>query len=123
MFGLNCLQIAGSVAALLYWEIDLTKQLATKNALICWSCLIPAHFLALGLLLVFYQYCHVWKKEGVVVGYAYQKSTNNALCRSCGNSYQKSENNDKEQQRFKGYWVTHQKTTSEEGDRFPVHLR
>ena len=107
MFGLNCLQIAGSVAALLYWEIDLTKQLATKNVLICWSCLIPAHFLALGLLLVFYQYCHVWKKEGVVVGYAYQKS----------------ENNDEGQQRFKGYWVTHQKTTSEEGDRFPVHLR
>ena len=86
------------MAALIYLEIDLTKQLATKNALICWSCLIPAHFLALGLLLVFYRFCHVWKKEGVVVGYAYEKNANN----------------DRWQQRFKGNWVTNHKTISEE---------
>ena len=94
-FGLNCLQIAGSVVALIYLDIDLTKQLATKNALICWSFLIPAHFLALALLLVFYRFCHVWKREGVVVGYAYEKDTNR----------------DEFQQRFKGNWVT---TTEEE---------
>ena len=86
------------MAALIYHDIDLTKQLATKNALICWSCLIPVHFLALGLLLFFYRFCHVWKKEGVVVGYAYEKGTNG----------------DERQQRFKDNWVTHHKTISEE---------
>ena len=69
-----------------------------KNALICWSCLIPAHFMALGLLFAFYRFCHVWKKEGVAVGYAYVKNLNG----------------DTGQQRFKGSWVTHHKKTSEE---------
>ena len=36
--------------------------------------LIPSYLVALGLLLLFYQKCHVWKKEGVSVGFVYDKS-------------------------------------------------
>ena len=40
---------------------------------------------------------NVWKAEGVAVGYAYEKGTNG----------------DEWQQRFKGSWVTHSRTTSD----------
>ena len=36
--------------------------------------LIPSYLVALGLLLLFYQKFHVWKKEGVSVGFVYDKS-------------------------------------------------
>ena len=72
---------------------DLTRQLATKNALFLWVSLIPTHFLALLLLLIFYKYCHVWKKEGVVVGFAYDESPDVSDSIS--------------QKQFKGYWLTH----------------
>ena len=36
--------------------------------------LLPVYFVALGLLLLFYQKFHVWKKEGVSVGFVYDKS-------------------------------------------------
>ena len=36
--------------------------------------LLPFYFVALGLLLLFYQKFHVWKKEGVSVGFVYDKS-------------------------------------------------
>ena len=36
--------------------------------------LLPLYLVALGLLLLFYQKFHVWKKEGVSVGFVYDKS-------------------------------------------------
>ena len=38
------------------------------------SGLIPLYLVALALLFFFYQKCHVWKKEGVSVGFVYDKS-------------------------------------------------
>ena len=84
---------------LLALDIDLTRQLATKNALFLWLSLIPTHFLALLLLLIFYKYCHVWKKEGVAVGFAYDDSLEVSEC------VKKS--------KFKGFWVTHMKSQKE----------
>ena len=84
---------------LLLLDIDLTKQLATRNALLLWVSLIPAQFLALLLLFIFYNYCHVWKKEGVVVGFAYDNSLDVSDSVS--------------QSKFKGHWVTHMKSKQE----------
>ena len=84
---------------LLALDIDLTRQLATKNALFLWLSLIPTHFLALLLLLIFYKYCHVWKKEGVAVGFAYDDRLEVSEC------VKKS--------KFKGFWVTHTKSQKE----------
>ena len=93
-----CIQVASSLLLLICLDIDLTKQLTTKNALIACAFLIPAHFLALGLLYVFYEHCHVWKKEGVSVGYAYDKNATEAG-----------------QQGFKGNWVTFQEKEEDDG--------
>ena len=38
------------------------------------SGLIPLYLVALVLLFFFYQKCHVWKREGVSVGFVYDKS-------------------------------------------------
>ena len=37
------------------------------------SSLIPLYLVALGLLSVFYQKYHVWKKEGISVGFVYDR--------------------------------------------------
>ena len=37
--------------------------------------LLPIYFVALGLLLLYYQKFHVWKKEGVSVGFVYNTSS------------------------------------------------
>ena len=80
-------------------DIDLTKQWATRNALILWVSLIPTHFLALLFLFIFYKHCHVWKREGVVVGFAYDESP--AVCDSIS------------QKKFKGSWLTHSRSNEE----------
>ena len=98
-FGLLCLQLLTGVLFLLALDIDLTRQLATKNALFLWVSLIPTHILALLLLLIFYKYCHVWKKEGVAVGFAYDDSLEVSEC------IKKS--------KVKGFWVTHMKSQKE----------
>ena len=78
--------------------IDLTKQLATENAIYVWLTIIPAQFLALLLLYFFYEHCHVWKKGGVSVGYMYKESEEN----------QENEvERPIEKQRFEGTWVSH----------------
>ena len=93
-----CIQVASSLLLLICLDIDLTKQLTTKNALIACAFLIPAHFLALGLLHLFYGHCHVWRKEGVSVGYAYDKNATEAG-----------------QQGVKGNWVTFQEKEEDDG--------
>ena len=50
------------------------RQLATQNMLLLGLALLPLYLLALGLLLLFYQKFHVWKKEGVSVGFVYDTS-------------------------------------------------
>ena len=47
------------------------RQLATRNMLLLAVVLLPLYFLALGLLLLYYQKFHVWTKEGVSVGFVY----------------------------------------------------
>ena len=87
-------------------DIDLTAQLATRNALILWVSLIPTHFVALLFLFIFYKHCHVWKKEGVVVGFAYDESP--AVCDSIS------------QNKFKWSWLTHSRSNEEAPD-LPDH--
>ena len=103
-FGLLCVQLLNSVVFLLYMDIDLTKQLATRNALIIWVSIIPTHFLALLFLFIFYKHCHVWKKEGVVVGFAYDESP--AVCDSIS------------QKKFKCSWLTHSSLESRSNEAF-----
>merc|ERR1711971_55401 len=104
-FGLLCLQLLTGLLFLLALDVDLTRQLATKNALFLWLSLIPTHFLALLLLLIFYKYCHVWKKEGVAVGFAYDDSFEVSEC--------------VKKAKFKGFWVTHTKSQKESNAEIP----
>ena len=43
--------------------------------------LLPLYLLAMALLLLFYQKFHVWTKEGVSVGFVYDKSPEVIFCR------------------------------------------
>ena len=45
------------------------------------SSLIPLYLVALGLLSVFYQKYHVWKKEGISVGFVYDRQPKVKLIR------------------------------------------
>ena len=53
--------------------IDLEKQKATNTCVKIVLLLIPLYLLALGLLLIFYKWFHVWKKEDVSVGFVYDE--------------------------------------------------
>ena len=89
-FGLLCLKIATSLVMLFTLDIDLTKQLATENATRVWLAALPAYWLALLLLYLFYTQCHVWKSEGIVVGFKYEDDAVTLYDRN-----------------FKGSWVSH----------------
>ena len=71
-FGILCLQSLGGLLLTYFYNIDLNQQLATRIA--TWPLLVPTYMLALGLLGIFYEKFHVWKKEGVVVGFVYDQS-------------------------------------------------
>ena len=58
-----------------------------------WLLLVPNYMLALGLLGIFYEKFHVWKKEGVVVGFVYDQ------IEACKENII--------QQQFKGHWTSH----------------
>merc|ERR1719319_155239 len=52
-------------------DIHLERQKATRNASYGIIMAIPLHVIGMGLLWLFYHKCHIWKKEGVVVGFKY----------------------------------------------------
>ena len=108
-FGLLCLKIATSLVLLFTLDIDLTKQLATENATLVWLSVLPTYSLALLLLFLFYEYCHVWKSEGVVVGFKYDCNEN-----SEESLYDKN---------FKGSWVSHSEDDSPNEDSSTIRLQ
>ena len=55
-------------------DIEIRRQLATRNATWFWLALIPTYMLALSLLFIFYEKYHAWKKENVVVGFQFDDS-------------------------------------------------
>ena len=59
--------------------------------------------LALGLLGIFYEKFHVWKKEGVVVGFVYNQSE------ACNKNIL--------QQKFKGHWTSYEESEAKEDSR------
>ena len=70
--------------------VDLTKQKATNTSIHIALYLIPLYLLALGMQMVFYKQFHVWKKEGVSVGFVYDENLK-----------------DLEQEGFRGSWTNH----------------
>ena len=80
-------------------EVDCSKQLATRNANMVWYSLVPLYLLALGLLYLFYERCHVWKKEGVSVGFQFETNPKEELLNP------NIERNIAER-KFRGLWVT-----------------
>ena len=73
--------------------IDLTKQKATDTCVTIALLLIPLYLLALGLLLMFYKWFHVWKKEDVSVGFVYDDD--------------EETESDPARRRFVGSWTNH----------------
>ena len=74
-------------------DIDLSQQLAIRNATLILLSALPVQLLALGLYYLFYKNCHVWRSEGVIVGFSYDLSPENNAIPSL--------------QGFKGSWVSH----------------
>ena len=70
--------------------VDLTKQEATNASIHIALSLIPLYLLALAMQMVFYKQFHVWKKEGVSVGFVYDENLK-----------------DLEQEGFRGSWTNH----------------
>ena len=56
------------------WISFICWQLATQNMLLIGLALLPIYLVALGFLLLFYRNFHVWRKEGVSVGFVYNTS-------------------------------------------------
>ena len=107
--GSLCLQSLGGLLLTYFYNIDLTQQLATRNATWAWLSLVPTYMLALGLLGIFYEKFHVWKKEGVVVGFVYDQSE------ACKENLL--------QQKFKGHWTSHYKeSVAQEDSRGLSHM-
>ena len=73
--------------------IDLTEQKATNTCVKIVLLLIPLYLLALGLLLIFYKWFHVWKKEDVSVGFVYDED--------------QEVEDDPARRRFVGCWTNH----------------
>ena len=101
-FGSLCLQSLWGLLFTYFYNIDLTQQTATRNATWIWLSLVPTYTLALCILGSFYEKFHVWKKEGVVVGFVYDQSE------ACKKNLL--------QQKFKGSWTSHYKETVTQKD-------
>ena len=91
-FGLTCLDIAlGCIILHFAFDFNITTDsLAMFRATMFWLFIIPMYWLSLGLFWLFYNIGHVWKKNGVIVGYEFDEDTDGPL-----------------EEQFKGHWVNY----------------
>ena len=97
-------------------EVDCSQQLATRNANKIWYSLVPLYLLALVLLHLFYERCHVWKKEGVSVGFQFETNPKKELLN------QNIERNIAER-KFRGLWVAETRSGETKTDLEKVSIR
>ena len=102
-------------------EENITDRPALSRASYVWLATIPMYMLGLLFFYLFYTKAHVWKSNGVVVGYRYsykdenQKESDQKNCVCCSTPALAEEENQNEtdkqipkwQKNLIGHWVNH----------------